>query len=115
MVNKISNLIIDTREIFDLNGTEKIPLGNVGSGHLSTRTLKEWILANLAETYGISRIDNTPDSGKPLSLSQKMYIDGSIKNIASENTSLKMGLAVLEIKINLMEQRINYLESLQVN
>ena len=106
-----STKIIHTREIFNLVGTEKIPLGGVGTGHVSTRTLKEWILNNIAKDLQVDNINNTLDVNKPLSKAQRLYIDGSINQIESQFETFRQQLSILENKILELEDEIVLLKN----
>ena len=106
-----STKIIHTREIFNIIGTEKIPLGGVGTGHVSTRTLKEWVLNNIAKDLQVDNINNTLDVNKPLSKAQRLYIDGSINQIESQFETLRQQLSILENKILELEDEIVLLKN----
>lgn len=101
-----STKIIHTREIFNIIGTEKIPLGGVGTGHVSTRTLKEWVLNNIAKDLQVDNINNTLDVNKPLSKAQRLYIDGSVNEVKSQFEKLNQQISNLESKILELEERL---------
>jgi len=103
--------IIHTREIFNLRGTEKLPLGGVGTGHVSTKTLKEWVLQDIAKNLKVDNINNTLDINKPLSKAQRMYIDGSVNQITAHFDRLQQQLSTLEYKILQLEDEITLLKS----
>lgn len=46
-----------------------------GKYHLTTQKLKNWVLIDVPELLDLDRVDNTSDLEKPLSISQKQYID----------------------------------------
>lgn len=98
--------IIHTREIFNLIGTEKIPLGGVGTGHVSTRTLKEWVLNNIAKDLQVDNINNTLDVNKPLSKAQRLYIDGSVNEVKAQFESLNQQISNLDSKILELEEQL---------
>lgn len=98
--------IIHTREIFNLIGTEKIPLGGVGTGHVSTRTLKDWVLNNIAKDLQVDNINNTLDVNKPLSKAQRLYIDGSVNEVKAQFESLNQQISNLESKILELEEQL---------
>ena len=106
-----STKIIHTREIFNIIGTEKIPLGGVGTGHVSTRTLKEWVLNNIAKDLQVDNINNTLDVNKPLSKAQRLYIDGSVHQVESQFETLRQQLSILENKILNLEDEITLLKN----
>lgn len=103
--------IIHTREIFNLRGTEKLPLGGVGTGHVSTKTLKAWVLENLAKDLQVDNINNTLDKDKPLSKSQRLYIDGSVSSFLAEITSLQAQLNLLEDKFIQIQEELHTLKN----
>lgn len=103
--------IIHTREIFNLRGTEKLPLGGVGTGHVSTKTLKEWVLQDIAKNLKVDNINNTLDINKPLSKAQRMYIDGSVNQITAHFDRLQQQLSTLEYKILKLEDEITLLKN----
>lgn len=103
--------IIHTREIFNLRGTEKLPLGGVGTGHVSTKTLKEWVLQDIAKNLKVDNINNTLDINKPLSKAQRMYIDGSVNQITAHFDRLQQQLSTLEYKILQLEDEITLLKN----
>lgn len=98
--------IIHTREIFNIIGTEKIPLGGVGTGHVSTKTLKEWVLQDIAKNLKVDNINNTLDINKPLSKAQRMYIDGSLTEVKAQFERLNQQISNLESKILELEEQL---------
>lgn len=98
--------IIHTREIFNLIGTEKIPLGGVGTGHVSTKTLKEWVLHGIAKDLKVDNINNTLDINKPLSKVQRLYIDGSVNEVKAQFERLNQQISNLESKILELEEQL---------
>ena len=101
-----STKIIHTREIFNIIGTEKIPLGGVGTGHVSTKTLKEWVLQDIAKNLKVDNINNTLDINKPLSKVQRLYIDGSVNEVKAQFERLNQQISNLESKILELEERL---------
>lgn len=97
--------IIQTREIFNILGDECIPLGNTldDNGHVTTQTLKNWIRENLINDLSLQHVDNTPDINKPLTESQKLYIDGYISGL---NIRIRMN----ETEIDNLKNRVQVLE-----
>lgn len=103
--------IIHTREIFNLRGTEKLPLGGVGTGHVSTKTLKEWVLQDIAKNLKVDNINNTLDINKPLSKAQRMYIDGSFSSFLAEISRLQAQLNLLEDKFIQIQEELYTLKN----
>lgn len=46
-----------------------------GKYHLTTQKLKNWVLSDVPQIFDLDRVDNTSDLDKPLSISQKQYVD----------------------------------------
>lgn len=46
-----------------------------GKYHLTTQKLKNWVLLDVPQILDLDKVDNTSDIDKPLSISQKQYID----------------------------------------
>lgn len=99
-----------TREIFNLNGTEEIPLGGLGTSHVTTRTLKDWFRENLENDLKINNIDNTSDANKPLSKAGKAYIDGNLSNVFNSINVLQTYVTMLDNKIKFLENEVQNLK-----
>ena len=103
--------VIHTRELFDLLGTEKISVGGRGVGHISTKTLKSWILKDLAKDLQIDNINNTKDKDKPLSTTQQLYIDGSLSDLISLLDTLQIQIVNLDDKLTKVEDELSLLKN----
>lgn len=103
-----SNLsFIHTRELFNLVGAEKLLLngGSTDIGNISLDTLKEWVLLNIKQDLNLNLVTNTSDTGKPLSVSQKLYVDGVTLSLINQLNVLSNYTQALEIRLQELENK----------
>lgn len=101
-----NDYVLNTREIFNLIGTEAIPLGNVGIGNVRTGTLKNWVLKDLKVNLNLDKLDNTSDLNKPISKAQKLYIDSNFNSVYTHLATLTAYVSSLETRLEAAEEFI---------